>query len=59
MNSTNNKKVYTRIIIGLIVLIVFLVILLFMSDSGKYCTPIVKEQQQIPDKFLEKDSLKK
>lgn len=45
-----NNNVYTIIIIGLIAIIVFLTILLFVGDSGKYCKPMIKEEIGFPKK---------
>jgi hypothetical protein len=41
----------------LVAVIIFLIVLLFLSGSGKYCVPMVKEQQTMPGKISDKDSL--
>jgi hypothetical protein len=52
-----NNNIYIVIIVGLIAIIVFLVILLFIGDSGKYCEPTIKEQIDFSKRNLNTDSL--
>ena len=52
-----NNRGYIAIIIVLLGVIFFLTVLLFISDTGKYCVPIIKEQHSMPVKLLNKDSL--
>ncbi len=53
-----NNKGYLVIIFVLLAAIVFLVFLLFVADSGKYCVPLIKEKTQIPVNAVGNDSLK-
>lgn len=53
----NTNKVYLVIIILLLAVVGFLVVLLFVSDSGKYCVPLVKEKSYDPVTIFGKDSL--
>lgn len=53
----NNNKIYLLIIFILLGVIAFLVFLLFVGDSGKYCVPITKEKSDPPLNILSKDSV--
>lgn len=55
----NTNKIYLLIIFILLGVIAFLVILLFMGDSGKYCVPLTKEKEHLPVNVLDNDSQKK
>jgi len=50
-----NNKFYLVLIIFLLGVIGFLIFLLFVSDSGRYCVPITNEKKHIPA-ILDKDS---
>lgn len=52
------NKVYLLIIFILLGVIAFLVVVLFMGDSGKYCVPLTKEKHHVPVNVFENDSLK-
>lgn len=54
----NTNKIYLLIIFILLGVIAFLVVLLFMGDSGKYCVPLTKEKHHVPVNIFWKDSLK-
>ncbi|MES2396260.1 MAG: hypothetical protein V4549_09670 [Bacteroidota bacterium] len=54
----NTNKIYLLIIFILLGVVAFLVVLLFMGDSGKYCVPLTKEKHHVPVNVLYKDSLK-
>jgi len=53
----NSNKIYLVIIFILLVIVAFLVVLLFIGDSGKYCVPITKEEHHLPVNVFAKDSL--
>lgn len=44
----NSNKIYLVVIFILMGIIGFLVVLLFMGDSGKYCVPITKDESHLP-----------
>lgn len=52
------NKIYVLVIFMLLGVIAFLVVLLFMGDSGKYCVPLTKEMDHLPVNVLGEDSLK-
>jgi hypothetical protein len=54
----NTNKIYLLIIFILLGVVAFLVVLLFMGDSGKYCVPLTKERHHIPVDVFGEDSLK-
>lgn len=53
----NTNKIYLLMIFILLGVIIFLVVLLFMGDSGKYCVPITKEMDHLPVTIFGGDSL--
>lgn len=57
-----NNKFYLVLIIFLLGVIGFLVFLLFVSDSGRYCVPLTNEKKYTPatldqDSVVETDSV--
>lgn len=52
------NKIYVLIIFVLLGVIAFLVVLLFMGDSGKYCVPLTKEMDHLPIHVFGVDTLK-